>query len=622
MNRKHIIIAAALACLLATLRPLLAGDPADIESLRADPGRLHRTLVERIARPDLERLRLDLGEGLSYAVVDTDDAGLFVTIPGAGDARIPWRWRDLGPELLLRLYDELPASPENLLDTAGYCLETGLLDEGHQRLYRLLERSPKALDPAWELLTRNLGIARPDEGFVFFDGRFVTNEARDQRLATVAEAWLLEKQAAEDERDARAEDLFERARRLSEKGFFLAGTNVMRKTAALAKGTALGIKAAELSRENGVLLVTPVLRNGSPDNRVDVFVLGDGYVLTDRAQGQFADLSKQLLDFFYKREVFAEYGSYFNFHRAHAWSKEDGVDTPTHDASTAFGGQWSGFAQGQVAVDGDLVTSALDLHAKGWDSALVMVRRGGGGTGGSRIAAFAHASSGIAFHEFGHSFGGLLDEYSTQVTKKPPTGPPPRGPNLSDTDDPDKVPWKHWLEAKTPGIGIYKGGAGRSDGVWHPSQSCVMGTGGNELCAVCRETFVLRIYERVRPVDELSHPEDRPILVDLESKEPILLEAKVLRPAEHLLETRWTLRGKPLPGGKRSLLADGRVLESISLDREELTLVSGYDAVLHLEVHDTTPWVIKDPHDLLRQTVSWRLRVMTDEERKRTRRTG
>ncbi len=589
--------------------------------LRApDSTRLHENLVQRIGRADLLPVKLDLGGGLSYTVVDSDESGIFVTLSKTKGLRIPWRWKDLGPQYLSQLYRTLPATPENLYDLANFCFDTGLEEEAHDCLRRLLEKDPRRKGQIDGFIAKKNGVTPPASGYVYFDGGFVTGEERQDRLLAAASAWLIEKQAVEDERNARAEDLFEKAIRLERKGFFLSGVGFMRKVANMAKGKEIGIQAAELSRENGVILVSEVQKTGRADNRVDVYLLGDGYVLKDKTQNRFQQLSRQVMDFFFRREAFTAYAPYFSFHCVNSWSKEDGVDTPTSDASTAFGGKWSGAAQGQVTVDGGLVFDALDRHAKGWDSALVMVRRGGGGTGGGRIAAFAHASPGIAFHEFGHSFVGLLDEYSTQVTKKPAIGPPPVGVNLTDSPDPERCPWKHWLDRNEPGIGIYQGGAGRPTGVWHPSSSCVMGTGGNEFCAVCREAFVLRVYDFVRPVDEVKPPPGQRI-IDPSRDKTIKLTVTLMKPLTHALKTTWTLRGKPVKRTARKLLADGRVQEVIELTPEDMKLVVGYETAVVLDVEDPTPWVIKDPRGRLKQKLTWRFKVETDDEKRKTKRT-
>lgn len=581
--------------------------------------RLDAALRERIARDDLPKMRLELGGGLVYTVLDSDDEALFVSVSSLGGTKIPWLWRDLGPHQRVQLYRYLPSTPDVLSDVAVFCLERGLEEEAHDVLRRLQKKGGREKRLVDELIASHRGGYPPPGGYVIFEGRFVTPAERDAGFVSSAEAWLIEKQAEEDLENARAEDLFEKAVLLSRKGFFRAGVNLMRKTAVLAKGTDLGIRAKNRSRENGVLLIQPLQQSGDPENRVDVYLLGDGYVLKDRAQKRHTELNRQLLRFFFQREACQAYRPYFNFYSVNTWSKEQGVDTPTHDASTAYGGKWSGMAQGQVAVDTGLVYGALDQYAPGWDTALVMVRRGGGGTGGNRVAAFAHASPGIAFHEFGHSFVGLLDEYSTQVSKRLPVGPGPVGINLTNSERIEDCPWKHWLDAKTPGVGLYRGGAGRSDGVWHPSQSCVMGTGGNEFCVVCREAFVLRVYEYARPIDE-HKPRFGTVPVDSDRTKPITLSVTLLKPESHFLETKWTLQNRALRVD-REMLADGRVRESVSLAPSDLKLVQGYENAVFLEVRDPTDWVLSDPRGLLRQKVSWRFRVLTEAEKKRTRRT-
>ena len=142
---------------------------------------------------------------------------------------------------------------------------------------------------------------------------------------------------------------------------------------------------------------------------------------------------------------------------------------------------------------------------------IAFARFGKLGMGGGGIANVGRPDKSVTVHEFGHSFVGLLDEYSNNP------GTPPkdlRAPNASTTSDRDKVPWAHFLKKKFPGIDVELGGATYYKGVWKPSNDCAMNSAGHvNYCAVCREAAVLRIYSYVSPIDAYSPSETQELEV-------------------------------------------------------------------------------------------------------------
>ena len=143
-------------------------------------------------------------------------------------------------------------------------------------------------------------------------------------------------------------------------------------------------------------------------------------------------------------------------------------------------------------------------------------------------------------HEWGHAFAGLGDEYATFTV---PRGEVGMSPNVSNTSDPDKVPWRHWLEADAPGIGVYRGGAGRLKGAWKPVASGCAMEHGQQFCRVCRETLVLRVYSLVDPIDgcePAAHPTAGHSMPLRPGKaRGFTFEVTILRPASHGLDVSW-----------------------------------------------------------------------------------
>jgi hypothetical protein len=257
----------------------------------------------------------------------------------------------------------------------------------------------------------------------------------------------------------------------------------------------------------------------------------------------------------------------------------------------------------------------------------------------------------VTVHEFGHSFVGVLDEYTGNPE-------PPRGrimaPNASTVDDPEKVPWAHFIKQRVKGVGVFEGGATYSKGVWRPSRSCAMNVAGNSgYCPVCRETAVLRIYSYVDPIDRSSPDHEHPVTVETRSKD--VLEVVPMAPSTHQLDVSWFVealgadsppheeepedtrardgyarpreRGEwwfRMSGGRRGRTDRTAHDQPPRGERSRLGRASGSRPRVHTfpagrmdpgryritaVVKDPVPWVIADPHHLLEERRTWQVTV-------------
>lgn len=607
MFGRRAIVGAPVAALVLVLCVCLFLRGFDARAGEVSDAELHllQRLFARISRTDLPKPILELSPGLAYTAESVSEGSVtFVRLGASGEPPLPWSWAELPPLFKLNLLNQSQLPTESLLDFSRFCFASGFTDEAHATLKKLLDAAPASRGDVTALLAKELSAAPPASGFVYFRERFVTPEERDSLFQNAAEAWLLEQKAVDDEKHLRGDAIHSKANALAHRGFFEMARALWKKVARICPNTTIGRDAAEKAADNCLILVEPLVENGPREKRLNFYMLGDGYTFNDRPQRSFSMATQQVVKYLFEREVFKEYRSYVNFYRAHVSSKESGVDTPTTDASTALGGRWSDAAQGQVTVDGSLVRQMLSKVAPDFGTAFVMVRMGGGGTGGGGIVAFSHGGTGVAYHEFGHAFGGLADEYSTQVSKTLPVGPVSTAPNLANSENVEECPWRHWIEANTPGVGLFRGGAGRSHGAWHPTTGCVMGAGGSpEFCCVCREQVVLQIYESVRPVDEVS---PAPGELHFRPQSAPTLRLVLKKPESRFLKVTWKYNGKPLPGRTREIV-DGRVVESVTLDIEKLVYNANYANVVEALVEDDTPWVLSDPKGLLTQKLQWNL---------------
>ena len=287
-----------------------------------------------------------------------------------------------------------------------------------------------------------------------------------------------------------------------------------------------------------------VVRSGPSANRVDVVIMGDGYTLGH--QRAFDELAEDVPAMFDRDEVFEEYFDYLNFIRANLVSKDDGVDGYGREEDTALDAYVAPTVQEHVAVKGDAVRKMLAELPEHDGVAICFVRAGLHGTGGNGWAAIGGRQESTVIHEWGHAFASLGDEYTEYTGHR---GTVRERPNVSSSNDPDRVPWKHWLQADARGVGIYEGADGRVKGAFKPtSAGCVMGEEPQRFCVVCREALVLSIYRYVDPIDGASpEPFSKTNYELLFQRRPEHsrnrpaheFEVRVMRPKSHHLEVSW-----------------------------------------------------------------------------------
>jgi hypothetical protein len=312
-------------------------------------------------------------------------------------------------------------------------------------------------------------------------------------------------------------------------------------------------EAEDRSGPNAFLGFTCMHDPRPSERRIDVALMGDGYPLDrqDRFDKDAAGHLKVLL----KEPTFAAYESYFNFWRFNLASQDTGVDEvepvlpddeleehlkrrrkkrKVRTYETALDCKAAG-PQGQVAANPRCVWHYLSYLDVNDALAVCFAKMGSLGMGGMGIA--TTGPKGVVVHEFGHAFGGLLDEYANNPG--PPTG---FTESVNTTTNRQNPPWKHFLEVGYPGVGVFEGAATFQTGVWRPAHGCAMNTGGNEYCPVCREATLLMIYTYVSPID-VVRPTEREIHRGEDGWPAIELEP--MRPATHELEVTWYLGDEP-----------------------------------------------------------------------------
>jgi len=204
--------------------------------------------------------------------------------------------------------------------------------------------------------------------------------------------------------------------------------------------------------------VREVFKNGSPEEKVDLLVLGDGY--TEEHLIKFRSDVDRLVGALFDTEPFLSRKSDFNVWAIELASHESGISKPRS-------GVWRKSALGLSfnAFDSERYVLALEnksireVAAQAPYDTMIMLfndRKYGGG-GIFNLWATCSSDTSVApyvfVHELGHSFAGLSDEYYTSEVAYEdfnPEGTEPWEPNITALQNSGELKWKHWVDASTP----------------------------------------------------------------------------------------------------------------------------------------------------------------------------
>jgi hypothetical protein len=365
-----------------------------------------------------------------------------------------------------------------------------------------------------------------------------------------------------------------------------------------------GTAAAALDAVAGAPVVTAIQSSGSPANRLDVLVVGEGY--TASGQAKFLADVDALLTAFFAASPYAEYRELMNISALYLPSREEGADHPAYRADcpagdptccadtdalgdplagrfvdTAFDARFCTFGiQRLLTVDDGKVLAAA-AAAPDWDIVLVLVDDATyGGSGGQLAVVSTHATAAqIAQHELGHSFAWLADEYDSPYPGYPGcsdvVGQATCEANVTDQLDRALVKWAPWILPGTPvptlagdpafatAIGEFEGARYTAAGMYRPRRQCLMRQLGRPFCEVCRQEFVLRLLgggwgvpaTGIDPIDPGSEiPPPGP--VGVAAGGTLSFSVRLLRPAATpSLSVSWLVDGERLPGAEWEELA-------------------------------------------------------------------
>ena len=270
-------------------------------------------------------------------------------------------------------------------------------------------------------------------------------------------------------------------------------------------------------------------KGGSVEDAIDVVILPEGY--TAEEMEQFYSDAGKAVESILSHEPFRTLQGRFNFLAVNLASQESGVSIPARNVwkKTALGSHFDTFYTERYLTTLRLRNMHDMLSGIPYEHIIILANTdnyGGGGIYNSYTLTAAHHSTEpkVVVHEFGHSFGGLADEYyyDDQFENYYNSETEPWEQNITTQVDFESK-WQDMIEPGTPvptpapasnpravktvkerkavdtlpEVGLFEGGGYMSKGVWRGSFDCRMHTNEySDFCPVCRRALerIIRYY--------------------------------------------------------------------------------------------------------------------------------
>ncbi|MDR0961964.1 MAG: IgA Peptidase M64 [Mediterranea sp.] len=266
-----------------------------------------------------------------------------------------------------------------------------------------------------------------------------------------------------------------------------------------------------LIHQQGISHITPhryLLKSGAPEKCIDVAILAEGY--TPEETGVFYQDAERAVASIFSYTPFKEMRDRFNVVAVMSPSTDSGVSIPRMGdwRRTAFGSHFSTFYSDRYLTTLNVKAVHDALAGISYEHIIILANTeeyGGGGIYNSYTLTTAHHPlfSPVVVHEFGHSFGGLADEYfypNDPTSDTYPLDVEPWEPNIT-TRVNFASKWEDLLQPHTPvptpvsektkyPVGVYEGGGYAFKGIYRPADECRMRN--NEyptFCPVCQRAL-------------------------------------------------------------------------------------------------------------------------------------
>ena len=266
-----------------------------------------------------------------------------------------------------------------------------------------------------------------------------------------------------------------------------------------------------LIHKRGVSHVTPhryMLQSGNEKDCIDVAILAEGY--TEKEMDIFYQDAQRTCESLFSYEPFRSMKGKFNIVAVASPSTDSGVSVPRENLwkETAVHSHFDTFYSDRYLTTSRVKSIHNALAGIPYEHIIILANTdvyGGGGIYNSYTLTTAHHPmfKPVVVHEFGHSFGGLADEYFYEddvMTDTYPLDVEPWEQNIS-TQVNFASKWKDMLPSDTPiptpiaerkkyPVGVYEGGGYSAKGIYRPAYDCRMKTNGYpEFCPVCQRAI-------------------------------------------------------------------------------------------------------------------------------------
>lgn len=238
--------------------------------------------------------------------------------------------------------------------------------------------------------------------------------------------------------------------------------------------------------------------NASPDQMVNLVILGDGYT-ADQQSKFLEDVNKNVVGML-EIEPWKSHKDKINVYAVKVISNESGAaNRPSEPIDNYFGTSFYTSDIERLLYPTKLseVYSVLNANTPFFDLAVIIVNDSRYGGAGGAFATFSTHPQALQLmvHEIGHTFSGLADEYwagDQYASEKP---------NMTQNNNPGTVRWKSFLNIALVGIFPHE----ESPTWYRPHQNCLMRFLGSPYCEVCKNEVNLTI-DYLTVVEPLESP--------------------------------------------------------------------------------------------------------------------
>lgn len=254
---------------------------------------------------------------------------------------------------------------------------------------------------------------------------------------------------------------------------------------------------------------------------IGVAFLAEGY--TAEQMDEFFDDAKTAAEAILGHKPFDKYADRIDFIAVPTPSAQSGVSVPKKGLwlDTAFGSHYSTFYSDRYLTSPELFKMYDALANVPAHHIIILANTpeyGGGGIYNSyTLSSSKHPTfHPVIVHEFGHSFGGLADEYFYEgdiLDNTYPLDAEPWEPNITTLKDFGSK-WEGMIKEGTPvptpvdeadkyPVGVYEGGGYSAKGVYRPADVCRMRVNEvPEFCPVCQKALQRIILFYTEPLQD------------------------------------------------------------------------------------------------------------------------